>query len=252
MEVPVTTGADPSTSFRASSAAVARDVAWRILVGLGAGATAGLVVGGVGGRLAMLLLRLTSPESVIGMISDDGFEIGVFTHRTLLLLRGTTAFGALLGALYAVVRLAIPARLRVPLWTLVWAAVGGTAIVNGDGIDFTALEPALLAILLFVGLTAGGAAATALVVERWSRRTPWRGRRFVALLCLAALAGTVAVPAAAVLGVIVVAVWLALEHAGRLGRPVRRAALVLVPLALGAVSAASALALLRESARILD
>ena len=30
----------------------------------------------------MLLLRLTSPESVIGLTSDDGFEIGVFSVRT--------------------------------------------------------------------------------------------------------------------------------------------------------------------------
>jgi hypothetical protein len=60
----------------------ARRVAWRVLVGAAAGAIAGLVVGGIGGRLAMLLLRLTSPDVAIGLVSDDGFEIGVVTTST--------------------------------------------------------------------------------------------------------------------------------------------------------------------------
>lgn len=38
----------------------------------------GVVIGG-GSRLAMFLLRLTSPDSVIGVESDDGFRIGQFT-----------------------------------------------------------------------------------------------------------------------------------------------------------------------------
>ena len=60
----------------------ARAVAWWVLVGVAAGAIAGLLVGGIGGRLAMLLLRLTSPDSVIGMRSDDNFEIGVLTTES--------------------------------------------------------------------------------------------------------------------------------------------------------------------------
>jgi hypothetical protein len=246
------TVATPSPPLRASSAALLRDVAWRILVGLGAGAIAGLLVGGVGGRLAMLLLRLTSPESVIGMTSDDGFEIGVFSRQTLFLLQTTAGLGALAGAVYAVVRLTIPARMRLLLWTLFWAALGGTAIVHEDGVDFAALEPALLAILLFVAIAGGGAAAMALLVERWSARTVWRGRRFVALLYAAAAAGTIAVPLAAGLAAIVFAVRLALERAGRNGALVRRAALVVVPLAMVAATTVAAFALIRESARILD
>ena len=56
-----------------------RQTAWWILVGTAAGAIAGLLIGGIGGRLAMLLLRLTSDEIVLGLTSDDGFEIGVVT-----------------------------------------------------------------------------------------------------------------------------------------------------------------------------
>lgn len=39
-----------------------RAVTWCVLVGAAAGAIAGALVGGVGGRLAMLLLRLTSSD----------------------------------------------------------------------------------------------------------------------------------------------------------------------------------------------
>ena len=55
-----------------SSATVRHDaaaVAWWVLIGAASGAIAGALVGGVGGRLAMLLLRMTSPEDVIGMLS---------------------------------------------------------------------------------------------------------------------------------------------------------------------------------------
>lgn len=44
-----------------------------------AGITTGVLVVGVGSRLAMFALRLTSPEHVRGITSDDGFVIGRFT-----------------------------------------------------------------------------------------------------------------------------------------------------------------------------
>src|SRR5262245_15255045 len=114
-------------SVRPSAWAAARTVSWRIVVGAGSGAIAGLLVGGVGGRLAMLLLRLTSSEIVIGLESDDGFEIGVVSLQTFNLLGGMTAFGAVVGVLYAVVRPAIAPRLRVPIWTGLWTLLGGAA-----------------------------------------------------------------------------------------------------------------------------
>ena len=44
-----------------------------------AGIACGVVVVGLGSRLAMLMLRLTSPQRVRGVTSDDGFEIGRVT-----------------------------------------------------------------------------------------------------------------------------------------------------------------------------
>src|SRR5262245_46818474 len=97
--------------LRASAGEIVRVWTWRILIGVSAGVIVGLVVGGVGGRLAMLLLRLTSPDSVIGVESDDGFEIGVFSDQTMFLLQATAALGGTFGALYAALRPAIPERM---------------------------------------------------------------------------------------------------------------------------------------------
>ena len=44
-----------------------------------AGITVGVLVAGVGSRLAMLVLRLTSSRFVRGVVSDDGFVIGRVT-----------------------------------------------------------------------------------------------------------------------------------------------------------------------------
>lgn len=98
----------------------------------------------------MLLLRLTSPDSVVGMTSDNGFEIGVVTVDTLQLVLATAMLGGINGVVYAALRGAIPPRARLRLWSLFAAALGSVNIVHEDGVDFTFLEPALLAIALFV------------------------------------------------------------------------------------------------------
>ena len=57
------------------------------------------------------------------------------------------AAGAANGILYVVLRDAIPARARAPLWSLFAAAVGGSQFVHADGVDFTLLDPLWLAVL---------------------------------------------------------------------------------------------------------
>jgi hypothetical protein len=54
--------------------------------GVSAGFLAGVLIGGVGGRLAMLALRLTSDPSLHGVSTDDGFTIGRLSLQTLFLL----------------------------------------------------------------------------------------------------------------------------------------------------------------------
>ncbi len=56
-----------------------RDLGEGLRVLVVAGIPVGVVIAGLVSRLAMLLLRLTSPGGVRGIQSDDDFTIGLFT-----------------------------------------------------------------------------------------------------------------------------------------------------------------------------
>jgi hypothetical protein len=233
--------------------AVVNEVGWRALAGTAAGAVAGLLVGGVGGRLAMLLLRFTSPGTAVGLTSDDGFEIGVVSTSTFNLLFVTTALGGVVGALYAGVRGAVPERLRLPLWVVFWACVGGAGLVHDDGVDFTELEPGWLAVALFVVLPVAGAAAVVLLAERWSSPPQWRNRRLTAGLAVAAAASAPAlIVALLVAAAMVVALLVLRRMPPRTASRARSVAGFVVPIVLVALAAVGLADLVPESARILD
>lgn len=81
-------------------ASIRHDLSARLWVLIVAGIPTGVVVAGVGSRLAMLVLRSTSPEEVIGVTSDDGFEIGRFTLSgtyNLLMLGAVSAVIGVIG-----------------------------------------------------------------------------------------------------------------------------------------------------------
>jgi hypothetical protein len=224
-----------------------RAVAWWVLVGVAAGAIAGLLVGGIGGRLAMLLLRLTSPDTVVGMISDDGFEIGVVTTKSLSFALGMTFLGSVNGVLYAALRGALPPRARLPLWSLLAAALGGGIVVHRDGVDFSVLQPTALAVVLFVLLPAVAAALVVVLVERWVELDPAEHRHLAVALGVAAVAGTVALLFAALVTLVAVLV----RRAGRLAAVVAAAANVVVPVALVAMITLGAIDLARDVSALL-
>jgi hypothetical protein len=140
-------------------------VRWLSAGALG-GLIAGLLAGGVGGRFAMLVLRLTSDPALRGLETDDGFIIGRFSGETLFLLIFTAFFGLLGGLFYLVVRSLVPPRQRPGLTGVFGGIVGGAIVINPGGIDFTRLEPLSLAIALFVALPALYGVAMSLLVER--------------------------------------------------------------------------------------
>jgi hypothetical protein len=170
----------------------ARAIATRLRVTATVGALLGLVVGGVGGRLGMLALRLTSDDSVRGVTSDDGFEIGQVTLGGTIGLLAVGMFAGLIGAFAhrAVAPFLIgPSWLRSLTCALGAGAVVGSMLVHADGVDFTLLAPTWLAIAIFVALPAlfGAAIGPALRAgddpEAWINRGRWR-RRVPALLLL--------------------------------------------------------------------
>jgi hypothetical protein len=137
-----------------------------------AGTLAGFAIGGVGGRLAMLLLRLTSNPALHGLKTDDGFTIGIVSGETTFLLAATTILGAAGGALSFLARAVLTERSAPWAWGALGATIGGATILRPNGIDFTLLEPLALAVAMFIAIPAAGAAATSVLTERWLRRGP--------------------------------------------------------------------------------
>jgi hypothetical protein len=156
-----------------------------------AGVLYGAVVAGLGSRLAMLLLRITSPDSINGRQSDDDFTIGTFTiggTYNLLVL------GALVGMLGAGTYRLVRPWLIGPLWFrrlttgLAAGVVAGSMLVHADGIDFRLLKPTWLAIGLFVILPGVFGTFIGPVVDRVASSSSWTRRgRFRWVLPLASL-----------------------------------------------------------------
>ena len=151
-----------------------------------AGAVVGLLVVGIGSRVAMFVLAALNPQ-VHGRLSDDGFVMGQFDlGATVGLVGFGTAVGVLGGVLYLALR---PLRFG-PDWFQASAMVVGPAVVaaaalvHTDGIDFTVLEPTWLPIALFTLLPLVSAWALVGLCERWLDPSSWflHGSRWRAAL----------------------------------------------------------------------
>jgi hypothetical protein len=140
------------------------------------GAMSGAVIGGLGGRLAMRILFLTSDDAVKGLTSDDGFEIGRFSlSDTIGLVVVTTFIGVAAALLYLLARpfVARLGRAATPTMAVFYGVIGGAMLVHTDGIDFTVLEPAALAMALFVAISAGFGAVVAHSVRAAAAPDAW-------------------------------------------------------------------------------
>ena len=176
-----------------------------------AGVSVGILVIGLGSRLAMLVLRVTSPSPVVGMESDDGFEIGRITlSGTFQLL----ALGAAVGVIGALAYVAVAPWLIGPGWFrrltvgLTAGALVGSMVIVPGGIDFTFLEPTWLAVVFFVGLPVGSGIRPTLAVDLVARPESWTGRGRTAwmlplvLLALVPPAALVLVPVVAIVALL--------------------------------------------------
>jgi hypothetical protein len=155
-----------------------------------AGVSVGILVIGVGSRLAMLLLRATSPDDVIGVTSDDGFEIG---RTTVSGTYNLLTLGAAVGVIGALAYIAVAPWLIGPGWfrrltvgVTAGALVGSMVIIPG-GVDFTRLEPTWLAVALFVGLPVVTGIVLTLAVDRVAAPGSWTAHGYQAWLLPVAL-----------------------------------------------------------------
>ena len=150
---------------------VLRDVARGGLAGIGAG----IVVGGLGGRLVMLVIaqlnrdafgQLTEAEAVIGEFTLSG-TLGLITF-------GGLGAGLVAGVLWVILSPWLPwtggrrwlAAMPIAL------ALGAFILVESTNLDFTLVGPTWLILVLLFALVALAGAATAWLDEALERRLP--------------------------------------------------------------------------------
>lgn len=125
-------------------------------VGILAGIPVGIVVGGLGGRLAMRVSGYLSAPEFVGTMTEAGEVVGEITFRGTLFLvvfLGAST-GIVGGSLYAGVRpaLAWAGRWRGVLFGGVLLALGGSLIIDPGNFDFRRFGPAALNVAMFAAL----------------------------------------------------------------------------------------------------
>jgi hypothetical protein len=167
--IPRTTASKPT-----QLAAIVREIA-----AAGVAATAaGIIAGGVGGRLAMRVSALVNP-TMAGVRSENGNRIGDVTvdGTIALVLFGGLLTGAVVAWSWVAVRTWLPQRPSIRYAAGATAALGltGFLVVHAGSIDFFLLEPGWLHILMFCGLVAGAGALTVSLDQRLVARWPASG-----------------------------------------------------------------------------
>lgn len=170
-------------------ATVLREIARGGLAGL----IAGLLVGGVGGRLVMSIAAVLNPDAT-GLSTENGEVVGRFTIQgTLaLIVFGGLSASALGAVVWVIVSPWIPGRgaRRAVLMMPIAIAIGSFILVESTNPDFLILTPQAVILGLLVLLVALNGAAIAWLDDALDRRLPHPGAR--PRLAVAAY-GTVAV-----------------------------------------------------------
>lgn len=164
-----------------------------------AGAAAGLVVAGLGGRLVMRVSMLVASGNVEGRLTEGGNRIGDFTvDGTIgLLLFGGLLTGLIAGIYWYALRPTVKllGAGELPAAAVIGVVVGGLLIIDPDNRDFDILEPAGLQIALFLGLAAVAGVSLAGFDRLFERILPSGNRSLFVYLPLVALGAVFLIPA---------------------------------------------------------
>lgn len=157
-------------------ATVLREIARGGLSGL----VAGILVGGVGGRIVMSIAAVINSEAT-GLLTENGEVVGRFTVQgTLaLIVFGGLSASALGAVVWVVVSPWLPAAgtRRVLLMLPIAASIGSFLLIESTNPDFLILQPKPVILALLVALVALNGAAIAWLDGQLERRLPQPGSR---------------------------------------------------------------------------
>lgn len=140
-----------------------------------AGALAGLVVGGIGGRLVMRVAAMLNPDAT-GRLTESGEAIGAITaNGTLaLLFFGGLLNGLLAGLIWVIASPWIPwsGGRRILAGAFLAVALGAPLLLLTTRGDFVTLDQDLAILVLLVGLVGLVGAGVALADARLDRALP--------------------------------------------------------------------------------
>ena len=161
---------------RSPSADIVREIARGGLSGL----AVGLVLGGIGGRLAMRAAAVLEPDAA-GLRTENGNVIGAITPEGTLVLLVFVGlpFGVVVGALWVVIRPWLPssAGLRALVAVPIALAMGTTGLISATNPDFMLLGRNLAVVSLLVVLVALFGPALVLAETVFDRLLPVVHRR---------------------------------------------------------------------------
>jgi hypothetical protein len=161
-----------------------------------AGVLAGLLVGGVGGRLIMRISAIAAAPDATGLLTENGNRIGEITvEGTLALLVFVGIFTGISGGIILALLSPWLPRARWASGLVFGAflfAVAGTQALDGSNRDFFILPPPLLNVLLFSALFPLYGFTAVYLADRTERRPPrqrvgWRLIAYTPALALGAL-----------------------------------------------------------------
>ena len=126
-------------------------------IGVVVGFLAGVVVGGIGSRIAMYISGLlTDPAVCPFLLTGNGFRCGVFTVSGTVALLVTGAFGGIFGGLiYAAVRPWVPGsskRRRGLIFGTALLAAAGPAVIDANNVDFRRFGPPTVNVAMYAVL----------------------------------------------------------------------------------------------------
>ena len=116
------------------------------------GFIAGLIIGGLGSRIAMRVMALTSTDTVQGTETEFGATVGqISLGGSIFLLLAGGAIGVLGALMFLALRRWLPGKgwVRGLLFGSSLVAIFGRVIIDSDNEDFVILDPPELAIGMF-------------------------------------------------------------------------------------------------------